>query len=80
MDSTKSNGHIIVDLILPTVSIELESKHTYELIYNRINNDLLLWEPQAPKPTNKNPLSAKFHDLSLNNEYIVANSGLQSGK
>ncbi|KAH1007770.1 hypothetical protein HUJ04_004965 [Dendroctonus ponderosae] len=78
MDSTRSNGHIIVDLILPTVSIELESKHTYELIYNRINNDLLLWEPQAPKPTNKNPLSAKFHDLSLNNEYIVANSGLQS--
>lgn len=25
------------------------SKHLYETIYNRINTDLLLWEPIAPK-------------------------------
>ncbi|CAH0551837.1 unnamed protein product [Brassicogethes aeneus] len=41
---------IMVDIFLPTVSMQLIDKHTYELIYNRINNDLLMWKPSAPKP------------------------------
>ncbi|XP_055537641.1 autophagy-related protein 2 homolog A [Wyeomyia smithii] len=32
----------------PVVSFQLKSKHLYEVIYNRISTDLLLWEPSAP--------------------------------
>uniref|UniRef100_A0A1Q3FUU4 Autophagy-related protein 2 n=2 Tax=Culex tarsalis TaxID=7177 RepID=A0A1Q3FUU4_CULTA len=36
---------------LPVVSLQLKSKHLYEVIYNRISTDLLLWEPSAPAAT-----------------------------
>ncbi|CAG9136613.1 unnamed protein product [Plutella xylostella] len=36
---------IHLDLNLPILSLQLESKQLYEIIYNRINSDLLLWEP-----------------------------------
>lgn len=48
--STTDNCKIQVEIFLPMLSVQLHSKHIYELIYNRINNDLLLWEPSAPKP------------------------------
>ncbi|XP_055617380.1 autophagy-related protein 2 homolog B [Toxorhynchites rutilus septentrionalis] len=35
----------------PVVSMQLRSKHLYEIIYNRITTDLLLWEPSAPAAT-----------------------------
>ncbi|CAH2094707.1 unnamed protein product [Euphydryas editha] len=35
-----------LDFNLPILSLQIESKHLYEIIYNRINSDLLLWEPQ----------------------------------
>lgn len=36
---------------LPVVSLQLKSKHLYEVIYNRISTDLLLWIPSAPAAT-----------------------------
>ncbi|XP_058467736.1 autophagy-related protein 2 homolog A [Malaya genurostris] len=36
---------------LPVVSLQLKSKHLYEVIYNRISTDLLLWSPSAPAAT-----------------------------
>ncbi|XP_065094861.1 autophagy-related protein 2 homolog A-like [Ochlerotatus camptorhynchus] len=36
---------------LPVVSLQLRSKHLYEVIYNRISTDLLLWVPSAPAAT-----------------------------
>ncbi|XP_058813814.1 autophagy-related protein 2 homolog B [Topomyia yanbarensis] len=36
---------------LPVVSLQLKSKHLYEVIYNRISTDLLLWNPSAPAAT-----------------------------
>ncbi|XP_050067859.1 autophagy-related protein 2 homolog A [Anopheles maculipalpis] len=36
---------------LPVVSLQMKSKHLYEVIYNRISTDLLLWEPSAPSAT-----------------------------
>lgn len=48
--STTDNCKIQVEIFLPMLSVQLHSKHIYELIYNRINNDLLLWEPSSPKP------------------------------
>ncbi|XP_050294529.1 autophagy-related protein 2 homolog A isoform X2 [Anthonomus grandis grandis] len=77
IETTTSNTEILVEVALPTVSIQLGSKHIYELIYNRINNDLLLWESQAPKPcTNKTPLM-QFSNLALDDKFIVANAGYQ---
>uniref|UniRef100_A0A8C7E7D3 Autophagy related 2A n=1 Tax=Naja naja TaxID=35670 RepID=A0A8C7E7D3_NAJNA len=37
-----------LELTFPTVHIFLPSKKFYESIYNRINNDLLMWEPFSP--------------------------------
>ncbi|XP_025831922.1 autophagy-related protein 2 homolog B isoform X2 [Agrilus planipennis] len=54
IDKTSQLVRIGIDLNLPCVSLQLVSKHIYELIYNRINNDLLLWEPCAPKPKPQN--------------------------
>ncbi|XP_054097018.2 autophagy-related protein 2 homolog A isoform X3 [Callithrix jacchus] len=34
-----------LEVILPSAHIFLPSKEVYESIYNRINNDLLMWEP-----------------------------------
>ncbi|KRT81121.1 hypothetical protein AMK59_6232 [Oryctes borbonicus] len=39
-----------LEATLPIVSMQLVNKHIYEVLYNRINSDLLLWEPSAPKP------------------------------
>nr|CAI5847822.1 unnamed protein product [Callosobruchus analis] len=47
---TSACSKIQVELFLPTVSLQFKSKHVYELIYNRISNDFLLWSPSAPKP------------------------------
>ncbi|KAB0799030.1 hypothetical protein PPYR_06910 [Photinus pyralis] len=50
ISATTQNAQVHIELSLPSVSLQFISKHIYELIYNRINNDLLLWEPSSPKP------------------------------
>ncbi|XP_076971909.1 autophagy-related protein 2 homolog A isoform X2 [Tamandua tetradactyla] len=40
-----------LEVILPSAHIFLPSKEVYESIYNRINNDLLMWEPADLFPT-----------------------------
>ncbi|KAH9496150.1 Autophagy- protein 2 A [Bulinus truncatus] len=37
-----------VDITIPSVTAFLHSRDFLELIYNRFNNDLLMWEPQPP--------------------------------
>lgn len=49
-DKAISNSHYVLELSLPTVHITLPNKSFYEKLYNRIFNDLLLWEPTAPSP------------------------------
>ncbi|XP_012721537.2 autophagy-related protein 2 homolog A [Fundulus heteroclitus] len=39
-----------VDFSLPLAYILLPSKEAFQSIYNRINNDLLMWEPPPPPP------------------------------
>ncbi|XP_044263557.1 autophagy-related protein 2 homolog A isoform X3 [Tribolium madens] len=53
--STTLSARVRIDISLPIVSMQLISKRLYETIYNRINNDLLLWEPSAPKPKPTRP-------------------------
>ncbi|XP_068110885.1 autophagy-related protein 2 homolog B isoform X2 [Hyperolius riggenbachi] len=45
-----SNSHYVLELTLPSVYLVLPNKVFYEKLYNRISNDLLLWEPTAPSP------------------------------
>ncbi|XP_023593991.1 autophagy-related protein 2 homolog A [Trichechus manatus latirostris] len=40
-----------LEVTLPSTHIFLPSKEIYESIYNRINNDLLMWEPANLLPT-----------------------------
>ncbi|XP_068618840.1 autophagy-related protein 2 homolog A [Battus philenor] len=44
-NSSVEKAAIHLDFNLPILSLQLESKQLYEIIYNRINSDLLLWEP-----------------------------------
>lgn len=44
------NSRIQIEIGLPCASVQIPSKYLYELIYNRFNTDLLLWESSAPRP------------------------------
>ncbi|KAI2657093.1 hypothetical protein H4Q32_021165 [Labeo rohita] len=41
----------VVDITFPVAYILLPSKDAFLSIYNRINNDLLMWEPPPPPPS-----------------------------
>lgn len=41
----------VVDITLPVAYILFPGKEAFQSIYNRINNDLLMWEPPPPPPT-----------------------------
>ncbi|XP_075874305.1 autophagy-related protein 2 homolog B isoform X1 [Nelusetta ayraudi] len=49
-EKTMNNSRFIVELCFSNVQLVLPSKAFYEKLHNRINNDLLLWEPTAPSP------------------------------
>ncbi|KAM9067495.1 autophagy-related protein 2 homolog B isoform X1 [Sarcophilus harrisii] len=49
-DKAVSNSHYVLELTLPNIYLTLPNKNFYEKLYNRISNDLLLWEPTAPSP------------------------------
>uniref|UniRef100_A0A3Q3L1L7 Autophagy related 2B n=1 Tax=Mastacembelus armatus TaxID=205130 RepID=A0A3Q3L1L7_9TELE len=49
-EKNTSNSRFILELCFPNVQLALPSKAFYEKLHNRINNDLLLWEPTAPSP------------------------------
>ncbi|XP_021494042.1 autophagy-related protein 2 homolog A isoform X1 [Meriones unguiculatus] len=48
---TLALSHCTLDVTMPSAHIFLPSKEVYESIYNRINNDLLMWEPADLLPT-----------------------------
>merc|ERR1719481_2144356 len=39
-------NNLLIDVKLDSVSLVIPSKRLYEVIYNRLGNDLLLWLPQ----------------------------------
>ena len=39
------NNNLLIDLHFDDVSLLLPNKHVYEVIYNRLGNDMLLWIP-----------------------------------
>lgn len=55
------------------------SKHLYEIIYNRISTDLLLWEPSAPAASIAAEASANLNASKLAFEespFNLANMGM----
>ncbi|XP_052865344.1 autophagy-related protein 2 homolog A [Anopheles cruzii] len=58
----RSKLQIRIDL--PVVSLQLKSKHLYELIYNRISTDLLLWEPSAPSASSAPDAQPNAHSAT----------------
>ncbi|XP_007440636.2 autophagy-related protein 2 homolog A [Python bivittatus] len=48
---TLAASRYTLELTFPTIHIFFPSKKFYESIYNRINNDLLMWEPFSPPPS-----------------------------
>lgn len=45
-----------LEVLLPSAHVFLPSKEVYESLYNRINNDLLMWEPPDLLPCAKPPV------------------------
>lgn len=45
----QSRHNILVDLKLDDISVILPSKRIYELIYNRLGNEMILWQPEIFK-------------------------------
>ncbi|XP_041353099.1 autophagy-related protein 2 homolog A-like isoform X2 [Gigantopelta aegis] len=82
-----SNTKMHVEITLPIVTAFLPSKNMFEIIYNRLNNDLLMWEPMAPSPlkTKDSLYDMQPADLNVLNlcqhgyheTFEMAKSGLQ---
>ncbi|XP_063039529.1 autophagy-related protein 2 homolog B-like isoform X2 [Engraulis encrasicolus] len=49
-EKTSANSRFTLELTIPQLHIHLPDKAFYQRLHNRINNDLLLWEPTAPSP------------------------------
>ncbi|XP_029634311.1 autophagy-related protein 2 homolog B isoform X1 [Octopus sinensis] len=49
-DKTSANSCLLFEITVPSGNVTFPDKQFYELLYNRISNDLLLWEPTAPFP------------------------------
>lgn len=47
-ENTMANSNMQVKLNFPKVDFFIESKQLYEIIYNRLNSDLFMWEPACP--------------------------------
>lgn len=52
-----SQCQYVVDITFPVACVLLPSKEAFQSIYNRINNDLLMWEP-PPSPPPQAPSSS----------------------
>lgn len=55
-----------VSLNFPEIALYLESKQLFEILYNRLNSDLFMWEPCSPYLTTP-PLKDKQQFLSMQN-------------
>ncbi|CAN8009581.1 unnamed protein product, partial [Ixodes pacificus] len=51
MDKTSNNCRVLLDFSLPSVNLCFPDKHFYEVIYNRLTMDLVLWEPLVLQPS-----------------------------
>ncbi|XP_045166071.2 autophagy-related protein 2 homolog A-like [Mercenaria mercenaria] len=76
MQKSVSNTKMVVEIVLPNVVAFLPNKHFFEVLYNRLNNDMLLWEPSAPAPVTV----TRDHYLMTNTVDVNVYNPLHSGE
>ncbi|XP_062621343.1 autophagy-related protein 2 homolog B-like, partial [Saccostrea cucullata] len=75
----------LVQLILPLVNLYIPDQKFFEVLYNRLNNDLLLWEPMAPSPIHTQdqghgsiqPFDLSCYTQVLQENFSLAKSAIQ---
>lgn len=70
-DKTMKLSKVQIEVDLPIVSLQLKSKQFYEVLYNRLNSDLLMWVPGAPYATNL-PNAASTSTLTATFDHVKA--------
>uniref|UniRef100_A0A671P6K1 Autophagy-related protein 2 homolog A-like n=1 Tax=Sinocyclocheilus anshuiensis TaxID=1608454 RepID=A0A671P6K1_9TELE len=77
----------VVDITFPVAYILLPSKEAFLSIYNRINNDLLMWEspppppsPPAPPPSFQSSRSPSHQHRPEENEFYLCKSAFRLGQ
>nr|XP_061792826.1 autophagy-related protein 2 homolog A-like [Nerophis lumbriciformis] len=63
-----------VDIKFPLAYILLPSKQAFQSIYNRINNDLLMWEPPPPATPSAN---SPMHSRQQHDEFQLCKSAFR---
>ncbi|XP_031632964.1 autophagy-related protein 2 homolog B [Contarinia nasturtii] len=69
-DDSEATSKLKIIVSLPVVSLQLRSKHMYEVIYNRIISNILLWVPSAP---NNNTTKQTQVNVGANNPLLNIN-------
>ncbi|XP_067647283.1 autophagy-related protein 2 homolog B [Eurosta solidaginis] len=65
--NTMLSAKIQVQMHVPSIEIFLESKQFYEIIYNRFNTDIFMWEPSSPILSTNNAQSTSENKQSIRN-------------
>ncbi|KAG8189257.1 hypothetical protein JTE90_013785 [Oedothorax gibbosus] len=78
IEQTVSKSEILLEFSLPTANVVLPSKEFFEMLYNRLGSDLLLWENTILTPKSAYDASGfKVHAPGLDySTHITDNSGM----
>ncbi|XP_064484407.1 autophagy-related protein 2 homolog A-like isoform X3 [Ornithodoros turicata] len=76
VEKASNNCRMSLDFSLPFVELYMPDKHFYEVIYNRLTMDLVLWEPAVPQPTWKNEVMAG--PLNISSQLVQESSYFQA--
>ncbi|XP_076143716.1 autophagy-related protein 2 homolog A [Alosa pseudoharengus] len=72
-----SESQCVVDIVLPTAYILLPSKEAFNSVYNRINNDLLMWEPPVAPPADPERPQAPAFCSTRDDEFQLCKSAFR---
>ncbi|XP_065067241.1 autophagy-related protein 2 homolog B-like [Rhopilema esculentum] len=91
-DIASSSSKFFVSLSFPDLQLNLHEKSVFELIYNRLFNDLLMWEPSVPSPLETMPplvypqIQNNIHvnlasqvGISMNQKFFMCRSAIKDG-
>lgn len=79
-DKAGSNCRLLLDFSLPLVELYVPDKHFYEILYNRLTMDMVLWEPAVPQPTwhGEGAAGAKFAPFDVSSQLVQEGSCFQA--
>lgn len=73
-DYVMANSGMRIKLQVPTANVQLRSKHIYEVLYNRLSMDLLVWTPASQQLVAK-PHVTSFGGFS-DNDLLLMGAGM----